>query len=176
MAKSKMKLNYKRQKRERKNNNQGNNNELKSSIYTVVGVLLFIGVIYLGVIGLEKLGVFEPGYTKTVKEPSEIDYEYIPIGTVFNRKENTYYVLFDNYETNKSDAYINTLVNNLKDRVYKVDMSKNENAKFISDKENAKATKVNDLKINGITLIKINKGKVVKYISGSENIEEYLNK
>ena len=34
--------------------------------------------------------------------------------------------------------------------------------------------KVEDLKINGITLIKISKGKNVKYITGSEEIEKYL--
>ena len=33
-----------------------------------------------------------------------------------------------------------------------------------------------DLKIKGITLIKISSGKLVKYLSGSEEIEEYLNK
>ena len=28
-----------------------------------------------------------------------IDYEFIDIGTIFNRDEKTYYVLFDNYES-----------------------------------------------------------------------------
>jgi hypothetical protein len=53
-------------------------------------------------------------------------------------------------------------------------MSLDENKKYISDEENTKVQNVNDLKINDITLIKISKGKNVKYITGSENIEEYL--
>ena len=55
-------------------------------------------------------------------------------------------------------------------------MGQNENKKFISEEENKKATEPSELKINGITLIKIVKGKIDKYISGSEAIEEYLNK
>lgn len=177
MAKNNMKLNYKKQKRVRKNNiTVEENNPLKQLLFTTLGVLVFIGIVYLGVLGLEKLGTFEKGYTKKTEGVATIDYEFIPIGTVFNRKESVYYVLFDNYKTNKEDPYVNTIISKLEDPVYKVDMSLNENAKYASDKSNAKATKVKDLKINGVTLIKINKGHIAKYITGSDKIEEYINK
>jgi hypothetical protein len=48
------------------------------------------------------------------------------------------------------------------------------NSKYKNEESNPKAQKVEDLKINDITLIKITKGKNVKYITGSENIEEFL--
>lgn len=53
-------------------------------------------------------------------------------------------------------------------------MNLKENEKYLSEEVNDKAQNVNDLKINGITLMKVSKGKNVKYIIGSENIEEYL--
>ena len=45
---------------------------------------------------------------------------------------------------------------------------------YLSEEVNDKAQNVNDLKINGTTLMKISKGKNIKYVVGSENIEEYL--
>ena len=53
-------------------------------------------------------------------------------------------------------------------------MSDLNNNKYASEESNPKVQKVEDLKINGITLIKIQKGKNVKYITGSEEIEKYL--
>lgn len=172
MAKSKMQLKYKSPKRERNKNKNSNEIELKSFLITFISVLVFIGVVYLGVLGLKALGAFEAGYTKPSKEATKIDYEYIMLGTVFNKNEKDYYVIFDDYSKNEN-TYINTLVdNNGKIPVYKVDLSKGENKACISEKGNPKATSDNELKINGITLIKITKGKISKYLEGTNKIEE----
>ena len=55
--------------------------------------------------------------------------------------------------------------------VYKVDISKGENASCVSDTSNPNAKNASELKINDITLIRITNGKIAKYISGSEKIE-----
>lgn len=178
MAKYKMNLRTKAPKRER--NKQVTEvkavEQFKSFAYTLIGVLAFIGVMALMVFGMQKAGLFEKGYTRPTKEETTIDYEYIAIGTILNREENTYYVLFDNYESNyTNDNYINGLLSKQKNyRVYKVDMSKPENAKYLSKEENKDAKEVNDLKINGITLIKVSNGKIATYVSGIDKIEEYL--
>lgn len=178
MAKNNMKLKYKPAKRDKnkKNYEVNKQEELNSAIKTTIIVLVSVGILYLCVIGMEKLGLFEKGYTKPEKEEVVIDYEFIDIGTVFNRSDKNYYVLFDNYESDfTKDPYINMLLDNQEDhRVYKVDMSLKSNEKYLSEEENPNAQSVKDLKINGITLIKVSNGKNVKYVSGSENIEEYL--
>ena len=178
MAKKSMNMKMKSVKRERNKNKieRTSTDEVKTFIYTSVGVLAFIGVTYLGMLGMQALGVFDKGYTAPSKGETEIDHEFISIGTVFNRELDTYYVLFDNYESSYTkDAYINYLVDTQKDvKAYKVDMSDLNNDKYASEESNPKAQKVEDLKINGITLIKISKGKNVKYITGSEEIEKYL--
>lgn len=178
MAKNNMKLKYKTQKRQRNKASYEKNtkDEIKSFLITVVMVCGFMGAVYLGVLGMEKLGVFDAGYTPIVKDETKIDYEFISMGTVLNRPEKSYYVLFDNYKSTLThDSYVNDLLKKQDSyRVYKVDMSKKENEKYISDKENSKAQKVSDIKINGVTLIKVSSGKIVKYVSGSENIEEFL--
>ena len=180
MAKKSMNMKVKSVKRERNKNKVEVKEEatFKSFMYTSVGVLAFIGVTYLGILGMEKLGVFDPGYIPPTKGEVEIDKTFINIGTVFNRDTETYYVLFDDYKNNYTkDTYINYLVDSQKDiKVYKVDMNLESNKKYLSEEVNEKAQTVNDLKINDITLMKVSKGKNVKYIIGSENIEEFLKK
>lgn len=177
MAKKGMNIKYKSKKRERNKYNptMSTNDALRSSLFVFIGVIVFLVVMYLCVVGMEKLGVFEAGYTHPSKE-TMIDYDYINVGTVFTRSEKTYYVIFDDYSSNVSyDMYIDTLLSKKdKTRIYKVDMSKKENSKFASSKSNKKANNANELKINGITLIKITNGKIKDYIEGSANIESYL--
>lgn len=176
MAKKTINIKYRSKKRERNKYDPTLNKDdaFKSAIKIFVSVGLFLGLMYLGVYGMEKLGVFQAGYTAPTKE-TKIDYEYINVGTVFNRSDKTYIVMFDDYSTNFSyDLYINTLLDNSKTPVYKVDMSKEENKKFASETGNKKATRSNELKINGRTLIKISNGKIKDYIEGSSNIEAYL--
>ena len=172
-----MQIKYKSKKRERNKNNVEvtTKDSIKSFSKTLIGVVIFLGVMYLFVFGMQKLGVFEAGYTKPSKEEAKFDYEYINVGTVFNRVEKEYYVLFDNYKDSySSDAYINSLLSETKTKAYKVDMSKKENQSVEGKEPNKKASNTNELSINDITLIKIKDGKIDKYFVGREDIEEYL--
>lgn len=172
MAKNNMKLKYKAKKRERKVELTAED-KIKSAIYTVVGVFLFFGLMYLCVLGLNKIGAFEEGYKKPDTK-TEFSYEKIMIGNVFNRSEKSYYVLFDNYKNYMVNNYIDSLIKDSDEVVYKVDMSLSENASHISDESNKSASNSEELKINDITLIKISNGKIVKYLTGSDEIESYL--
>ena len=179
MAKNKMKLNYKRPKRERNKNviEIDEKDDLQKFFITLAIVIGFVGIMYLGVLGLQKLGVFEEGYTKPTSDATTISDEEILIGSVFNRPEKNYYVLFDTLSDNNKNVYIEYLSSkDLDYRLYKVDMSISPNSKYVSDKSNTKAKTVTDLKINGITLIVINNGKISKYITGSDEIVGYLSK
>lgn len=175
MAKNNMGIKYKRPKRERNKVNYSMNETdgFKKFFIVLASVLVFIGLVYLGVLGLEKLGVFEAGYTKPSKTATEISTEYIMVGTVFNRPEKDYIVIFDDYSKNRN-PYVNTLAENYKFRAYKVDMSKPENSKYKSEEANTNVKKDSDLKINDVTMIRITNGRVSKYIVGADKIEEYL--
>ena len=179
MAKKGMNIRYRSRKRERNKYKPEleDNNPVKSFLLTLISVLLFLGLMALMVWGMKKLGVFERGYTKPEKEETKIGYEYIPIGTVFNRAEKDYYVIFDDYSTNYSkNIYVDALISDSSDTFYKVDMSIKENAKYKGETANKKATKVSELSINDITLIKISNGKITTYLVGNEEIEGYFNK
>lgn len=179
MAKNKMKLNYKRPKRERNKNiiEVNEKDEAQSFFINLAIVLGFVGLLYLGVLGLEKLGLFEEGYTKPISTAVTISDTEILMGSVFNRPDKTYYVLFDEINSDtKKDPYVEYLLSKVTDtKVYKVDMELKYNEKYISTKSNPQAKKASDLKISDITLIKITNGKIAKYIVGSDEIVEYLN-
>lgn len=178
MSKKGIQMKVKAPKRERNKKSQEINpqDEVKSFLYTFLGVIVFMGIVYLCILGMKHLGVFEKGYTEPVKEETVINYEFIPMGTILNRNEKSYYVLFDNFKNSLTeDVYINGLLSEQKMyRVYKVDMSLKENEKYLSKEPNAKAQTISDLKINGITLIKVSDGKIVKYLTGSDEIENFL--
>lgn len=178
MAKNTMKMKVKRPKRERNKNKieVSDNDKIKSAVYTLVGVLVFIGVVYGLVLLMEKGGLFEEGYTKPTSEATEISSEYIAGSTTFTRDMGEYYVLFDDFSSLKSDSYVSYLAGKSDIKVYKVDMSKPENKGYSSDSSNPKARKASDLKINDITLIRIKNGKIVNYVESSSKIEEYLSK
>ena len=104
MAKKSMNMKVKSVKRERNKNKveRTSTDEVKTFIYTSVGVLAFIGVTYLGILGMEKLGVFDEGYVAPAKGETEIDHTFINIGTVFNR----WYILNLNIITHYFEIYL----------------------------------------------------------------------
>ena len=173
-----MNLKYKSPKRERKNKDeeQQKENEIKNTVKLICGVIIFIGLAYLLVLGMEKLGIFEAGYTAPEKEPAEVGYVYITGGMVFNRPEKTYYVLFDDFtNTFTYDIYVDGLLQDQKDyRVYKVDMGKDGNGQYKSEESNQNPTNPSELKIKGVTLIKITNGKVAKSLEVNEAIEAFF--
>ena len=178
MAKKNMQIKYKAKKRERnKKEEVTKKDEIKSAAKTILTVLIFIGVMYLMMLGLEKLGAFQAGYNAP-SHTTELDYEYINVGTVFTRSDRTYYVLFDDYSNNiSSNTYVNEVIKDkLSDPVYKVDMSKGINSKYKSDTPNENANKSSELQISDITLIRIKDGRLDMYLTGDDKIEEYLEK
>jgi len=170
------KNNNKKRVRNKNNKEAENKTEIKSFLIILFIVIGFILIFFLIILGLSALGVFEEGYTKPTTENSEISYDEILIGNVFNKPENSYYVLFDTFLDETNNVYINYLITSKEydNKIYKVDMSNPNNKKYLSNESNKKATKVSDLKINGITLIKITNKKITQYLTGSNEIEKHL--
>ena len=89
-----------------------------------------------------------------------------------------YYVIFDDFTENPNQYLTSILFRYSNEEetlpIYKVDMSNGFNTKYAGEQGNPSAQKVEDIKINGVTLIKIVNGKNVKFIEGTTNIENEL--
>ena len=106
-----------------------------------------------------------------------IQYTEILLGTIFNKKENSYYVIaeFKDDEKNYS-SYVNEY-NKKEDalNIYYVDMNDAMNSKYINDEENI-TNDISDLRISKTTLFKIENGQITEHYSGNEKILEYFEK
>ena len=158
------------------------NNKLDGEILSFIKIALGVGLVVLIVFGatilMNKLGVFDEGYTKPERGEIIISYEDATVGTIFNRPDTEYYVVFDDFTENPNQYLTSILFRYSNEEetlpIYKVDMSNGFNIKYAGEQGNPSAQKVEDIKINGVTLIKIVNGKNVKYIEGTTNIENEL--
>ena len=156
--------------------------KLDSEIQSFIKIVIGVGVVVITVFGatllMNKLGVFDEGYSKPERGEIIISYEAATIGTMFNRPDTEYYVVFDEF-TENPNQYLSSILfrySNEENKlpIYKVDMTNAFNAKYMGESGNPSAQRVEDVKINGVTLIKVVNGKNVKYIEGITNIENEL--
>lgn len=144
----------------------------KSVIITLVVILLVFIIFYVLTLFINnsnrKLNTKEPEETEVT-----IDYLEIIGDNTFTMSPNEYYVLFYDFESPEAVYYtylVDKYAANENQYIYKVDLGKKFNTKFISDKTNKKAKKAGDLKVKEATLIKIRKGKNVEYTEGSSQV------
>ena len=148
--------------------------KLVKIVGVVVGVILLASLLTML---MNKKGVFDEGYVETPKPETVFSYDNILKGSVFTRKEKTYYViLMDTYD---GDEYIKQAVakyktdDKKKTPLYIVDLHNGFNKDIIAEKGNPSAQKAEDLKVKDPTLIKIVNGKNVEY---TDNIDSIANK
>lgn len=152
--------------------------EVKSFLIVVLVVILCVGGIYL----ITKLFVNKDS-SKEAEEPAAVEttvnYDVAIVGNIMNRPYDIYYVAVYSSEGDYSSD-MNTLVvsySNLAKHhhIYTVDLANSLNKDYYDpENENVKAKGVDDFKFGDLTLIKIEKGKVTKYITDYTKMESEL--
>lgn len=148
------------------------NFDMKKAVKMLVIIFVILALFY----GLSLL-LTKSSSTKVEKKGSaEIQNREILLGSSFNRKDNEYLVVFYNKKANASltEAIVNYRTKDKHLPTYEVDMGNGMNASHKSDVSNQYAESVEELQINGTTLIKFNKGKIVEYVEGDNEVTEYL--
>ena len=146
----------------------------KFFIVLVVLVLIILGV-YLGSKVLIKPDIKEYEYTI-----GEINNEAISVGTLFSKKDSSYYVLAYDFNSSNAANYKNyaSYYNNFSTKgikIYYLDLSTVFNKPYyVSENSNPKATKINDLKMKDGTLLLIKDKKINKYFEGIDAISKEL--
>ena len=149
------------------------NDSLSGGFKIIIFVLLFlVGFYFLTVYLLNKKEPY------VILNNANIQYTEILAGETFNQKDDDYYVLFFDKESDDAEEY-NNLISEYKNSdsnrtIYIVDLSEGLNKKYIDSQEyNKNVTDISNLKIKGATLIHVVNGKVNDYVV--DNISEYLN-
>ena len=170
MAKKKVK---KRQESKRIEEVLTDDTSLVDKLFVAGGVLLFILAFYG--LTLYITGKNSDDTTEEKEKTVEISREEIIVGRSLSMRKDDYYVVY--YDDSNSSTYEEMVKNyNKSTPVYKVNMSNGFNKKYATDGEsNKNPSKVSEFAINGPTLIKVSKNKVVEYVEGEEAIRTILN-
>jgi len=152
--------------------------EQKEMMKFLIVLLVVIGII-VGVYFVSKLLMKEEA-KDLAYQTGTVSTNVAVVGTLLNNPEKEYYVLA--YDTTGNDAssyvtyagyYTNTQKNATK--IYYLDLNNGMNKNYYSKEEsNIKATNIKDLKMKDGTLIKVENGKITKYLEGLETIKKEL--
>lgn len=123
--------------------------------------------------------------------PGSINYNNTLVGSMLNRPYDAYYVLvydMKSVSAGKYEAIYNKYSNAANDvekelankdknkiKIYCVDLSNKLNESYkATDKSNPDAKTIDELQFGEITLVKVEKGNITKYIENKEEIEKEL--
>lgn len=141
-------------------------------ILLIIVILVCLGIYFL----TDNMINRETKRAEETSEKVEIDYDIASIGTMFNRIEDTYYVLL--YSTKNDNEYKSLLTTYRSSdnyiKTYFVDLDKKINESAVSDTLNKRPTNSSEVKVKGATLYKIKDGKVVNCYDSYETIKDVL--
>lgn len=155
------------------------NNGWYDKVIVILVVLCILCLFYLVTV---KITINEEinnttGSNETDK-PTVIQYDEILVGNTFNKNDEKYFVVY--YDMSKDDASdvasaISTYEAGAEALpLYVVDMSDPLNKKYASKESNSSAGNASDLRINGVTLVRVKDGNLDKYLEGKDEVIEYL--
>ena len=109
---------------------------------------------------------------------ASIQYSEILLGNLLSQSENSYYVFIYNKDDNYINAY-NTYLTSYKSKegalkVYTAALENGFNKKYLSTEKNLYVSNIDDLKIMGTTLLKVENNRVVEAYDGNESIISHL--
>lgn len=151
-------------------------NIIKKFVIIVIIIIVLSGVVY-AVTELTK-----KKNSNEIVTSGEINYDVLTVGMLLNRLEKEYYVII--YDENNEDSILyssmissyNNTQNHLK--IYYCNLANKLNKDYYNvngdNKSNPKATKVSELDLGDLTLIKVKNGKIVSYIENYETIKNVL--
>lgn len=154
--------------------------EIKSFIVIIIIIAVLIGIIY--------------GLTEILKKDESpqnnapigiIDYDKTTVGTMMNRPYDKYYVMVYNSEESEAVVYSTILTKYMQKsenkeyiKIYYCDLNNKLNSEYYNKnndgKSNPKANKIEELDFGNLTLLKIENGKITKYIEDVDTIKEIL--
>lgn len=136
----------------------------------LLGLVIIIALLYLFTIYV----INKPDTYERTNKKGVIQYSSILLGTMLNKADKEYYVIVLDTKDLSNTVYLNK-VSDYKAKnnhlpIYIADLSNELNKSFISDKSYHNNDSMDDFKVTGTTLIKVNNGKVTKFIEDAQSL------
>ncbi len=153
--------------------------EIKKFIYVLLGVILIVIGIYFFTKAFVTKDLFKD--TDIPYQTGSVNDSVLIVGTLLNRPEKEYYVIaYSSTDTNM--AYYNSMMSKYMEeedaqKIYFLDLDNALNKEYVAEEESNASktfTKIEDLKLGNLTLLKIKNGKVNKMLLGEEEIKKEL--
>lgn len=157
--------------------------EIRNFIIVILVVLLCVGGLYLATRLFVTKDLFKDKTENETQEVSDgtINYDVAIIGTMLQKKDKEYYVaIYDQSDKGKYLADMLKLSRKYEEKekhlpLYIVDLSNKLNEGYYDPENvNVEAKTVKDMKVGDITLLKVKKGKITKYIVDYAKMEKEL--
>ena len=154
------------------------NSEVENEVYRFIKILIGLIIVIFGIYFFTNKVVNKPYDIKKDSQKGEVSTHNIIAGSLLNRPYKEYYVMAFNSKSKDAivyETYINTYESKDKSlNVYILDLDNSLNKKYVNEKSNPKAAKIEDLQIKGPTLMKVNDGKIEKYLEDKDSIKKEL--
>lgn len=152
-------------------------NIIKKLVVIVVVIAVLIGIVYV----VTELVTKDAEEETTITE-GEINYDKTSVGMILNRPYDEYYVMVYNAEDADAVLYSTILTKYMNEedstKIYFCDLNNKLNSSYYNvdkdNKSNPDAKSVEDFDFGDLTLIKVKKGKIVKYVEDLDTIRKIL--
>ena len=151
--------------------------KLQDKIFVVFCIVMFFVAFYVLTLYITHKNS-DSSTTETSTEAT-ISYQEILLGRSLSMDEKEYLVIY--YDSSNADVssscseLVTNYRNNHDTTLYYVDMNNTFNKAYATEEESNKSPKsAKELKINGPTVIKVSDKKVVDYIEGLDEVNNYL--
>ena len=179
MTKNNMYVRTRRIKRDRnKNVVAEEENQVKTFIIIVLAIVGLAAIL----VGVTELFNKKENIEEEV-ETVEISYDNVSVGTILNRPNKDYYVLLYRSDDNSAPLYASIMSmyqeKSHEDgyiKIFYCDLAKAPNSNYYlkNNTSNKEAKTVEDFSFGDLTLLKISKGKITKYIESIDEIKKVL--
>lgn len=152
-------------------------NEIRRFIIILLSLIVIIVLVYVVTNVFVKKSDNSGEYQS---QAGEVDYNIVSVGTMLNRSNEEYYVLVYDHNATTSALYATYggLYTNKTDakKLYYLDLSNEINKAYVATDGNTNpdAKSIDEFKFGEITLLRIKKGKVVKYLEEVDTIKSEL--
>ena len=151
--------------------------EVKRFVFILLGIIVLVLAFY----GITKLIDKKDNSIDITVTEGEINYDITSIGTMLNKNDDEYYVMIYNQESTDAVLY-SSIINKYTSgenslNVYFCDLGNKLNEQYHvkeGSKTNTNASSIDELALGDLTLIRVKKGKIVKYIESLEAIKKEL--
>lgn len=155
--------------------------EVKKFIFVLLGLILIVVGVYFFTRAFVTKDLFDRKSNEVTYTEGVISYDVAIVGNMLNRPYDEYYLIaFDSEDTKVN--YYNTIVSNYFNnddslKIYHIDLANELNKKYIATEDEAISKKfesIDKLKLGEVTLMKVENGKVTKFLTSIEKIKEEL--